>query len=1140
MHVPMSPMGRLLEGLNAQPEPSSWNRSVFAARGGTARPWGAMLALVFLGLSACGPTSSTEAEAPRTQRVKILGDPIVLKASREYKKGTSWQDGEISLEAPLPITLPVEIPVREGNAGNHRLELWYREPSGLTVNCDYRGGSDEPHPESNYQRALGRRYVFERCSNGALAGQTVQASWIKLHVRVGDQKDPAGRTRVELRLGGTPVLPPPVSPAESVRLRDSFSWQNTQPLAERTPERLPALYYVWIYLEDRAQVEALDTLRVHHDSLPLFGEELARWSGQQGFFLNDGDGKGIFRFALMPGITYNLLRQAALEGHAVFRAIVLRPIPEQLRGADGSLSYAALHDAGFRYLHQDPPALSGARGPGTARQQLLGPILNQIIHVIAEAVEGVVIEVQHGIGVVDRYARGSKHVTVKLDVANTDPSFQEGTPMLRTWGVGAGSVIRLPGVRISARQILDWRYEIPTLFYADTDAEGIAQLELSAEALTTMWCVAVENPAAEVTELITEIEHCAFPSNAFNDGEYVELSLQHAYFNVLAQSTDARQYLQEVGGLAEPLQAHILVGPLTAVFGENNTFAPCLGLPNLLPHFVIDTVLRPACVVASAGNPLNLATCEGLISVYSSADIILGERITANENQDVIKESRLVPTHEYGHFAFCSMLYRSDPAKFMTLYSSAMLSRMDPDPEPTDEAAFINEGFADFLASQLTGGTNYFQSPGDTNLWSNNVQHCVDQSICAPPPRNGLPPCLERNTGRDSKQWKDPYYDITFDDKVARVAATLHDLFDSWQPSGGKPTANEPGNGNPWKVLKCPSLPFSPPVLYFNDAAAGPGPQDESVRLDGQKLFALVQGLEGPFLSEAGFMSAMDKLTRYEGYSWCERCRLFAASEPTEAHPLDPYTTPQSCTRQPISSWIGPRPAGEDVPCGFGRIQGQVILPGKPVEGTLIRIKQAGVLQRELRASAQGTFSHVLPPGLYELEAELVLNGVTYRAAAAASLRDGVNTWVELRLLSDSSHGRHVVVEGTVLVINDELIGEDIVTEMPVHLDRVLTLDTPESYALLRKCDRGDEVRFTAWIHLELLRAPLSGVRFSSTYTLSDGSSCENATEGDRVSASVTIPHDGTAGQAVSLTSREFLLVNSASVNLSMSNEPVP
>jgi hypothetical protein len=403
------------------------------------------LTAVLASLIACGPTSSPDelgtVASPHSLSVKVERAPVVLRASREYRNPNTWTDGEASFTEPLGITLPVSIRVTQGNAGNHKAELWYRDVTGNTINCNYRGGSDAPHPTSDYQRALGQRYIFERCSNGAKAGDAAHVTWLKLHVRVGDQKDPAGITEVELKLGGTGDLEPPLTPAESIQIRDTFSWQRTQPVAEKNAEGKPALYYALIYLEDRDHVAALDDLLIHHDGLPLFAEELERWKGQRGFFQHEWDGKGLFRFALLPGVIYNRLRAAALEGNIVFRAVVLRNIPASARGADGSVSYEALKSSGFLYRGEGPaPTASKSTRLRTAKQELFGAIVRRVVKAIADIAVGVVNEVREGIGEVDRLRNGSVVLTVDLNVSTSSMWIQPSrwarpcsAPGVREW-----------------------------------------------------------------------------------------------------------------------------------------------------------------------------------------------------------------------------------------------------------------------------------------------------------------------------------------------------------------------------------------------------------------------------------------------------------------------------------------------------------------------------------------------------------------------------------------------------------------------------------------------------------------------------------------------------------------------------------
>ena len=73
--------------------------------------------------------------------------------------------------------------------------------------------------------------------------------------------------------------------------------------------------------------------------------------------------------------------------------------------------------------------------------------------------------------------------------------------------------------------------------------------------------------------------------------------------------------------------------------------------------------------------------------------------------------SRLVPTHEYGHYALCSLMAARDENKFARMYGQAAADGVAG--QTADKPhVYINEGFADFVSAQVVGGADYFDPPG--------------------------------------------------------------------------------------------------------------------------------------------------------------------------------------------------------------------------------------------------------------------------------------------------------------------------------------------------------------------------------------------------------------------------------------------
>lgn len=127
-----------------------------------------------------------------------------LIASKTYNP-SAWQDATQTFAPSLKWKLPAEVPVLAGNAGNHWITISYSlgtsdagPDAGGPVSCRFKGGASQAHPNSPSQIALGLKYVFLWCTNGATPGTIIEADRITVHVDNGDSyKSP---TTVELAL----------------------------------------------------------------------------------------------------------------------------------------------------------------------------------------------------------------------------------------------------------------------------------------------------------------------------------------------------------------------------------------------------------------------------------------------------------------------------------------------------------------------------------------------------------------------------------------------------------------------------------------------------------------------------------------------------------------------------------------------------------------------------------------------------------------------------------------------------------------------------------------------------------------------------------------------------------------------------
>lgn len=111
----------------------------------------------------------------------------------------SWEDGTAELDEPIVFELPERIEVVEGNAGQQLAFLSYEEAeTGRSVYCWYRGSATVPIPRTPEQIASGDHYAFLGCSNGAVVGDDVETSSLRLQVLFGGNPFRNQRTAVEL------------------------------------------------------------------------------------------------------------------------------------------------------------------------------------------------------------------------------------------------------------------------------------------------------------------------------------------------------------------------------------------------------------------------------------------------------------------------------------------------------------------------------------------------------------------------------------------------------------------------------------------------------------------------------------------------------------------------------------------------------------------------------------------------------------------------------------------------------------------------------------------------------------------------------------------------------------------------------
>lgn len=730
----------------------------------------------------------------------------------------------------------------------------------------------------------------------------------------GGERDVSIVFRSEKRDGkeiGLPWLEPAIARSEAEAMVAGFAWEKTHELREVDADGAPALYYAAVYLRTREEAAVLDQVQIHHSFMPLFEHEQRKWDGKKGRMSQSTDGKGALLFAVVPGRIYNEIRRWALSGDPLVSAILLRDVPEEARNDQGSLSYDFLVASRFRYRGMDPirPGAVSAEPLGTSQQKLVILAARLALKAVAEAAEEVVRAIARAAGNRDRNglvfglgAAGSVRLRLTLDVHDTDPAFA-GTSMVRAWGKDLGQPVMLPGVRVSVWSRGDSTVAyLPTLFEATTNAFSQATVVMAKNRAVRQLCIATENDAAEITDLLTEIEVCDFEGAADRKIDNLKVdtnahvTISDPYFNILAQATEARAYLTDVVAYS-PHKATINVGWIADAMGAANggaAFSPCLGFPNASADLIVLPVLGFVATIPAAGPALAaaLAAATPLLAV----DMFFPE-------SDALA-SRGVPTHEYGHFAMCSMLYDSSVTRITTTWTSAVVDRIGSgaDPGPLASKAYDIEAFADFFAGQVAGGTNYFEAGHLTS----GAMHFCDASDPSDPEHDD---CLDHDFSSQG----------SFREQVARVATTMHDAFDGDRYDSS--FIGRPGNGNVWTKN-------ASSVFVFGGASRNGDAYDEAVLLPGAALRTFVGKLDD--LVGAKFMTSLAQTIRENGYDWCQTCRVFSlhAGVARTASPADHYA---KCEEAPISTWVGaPPPSGDPGSCNFTECPFPLVLVSGP------------------------------------------------------------------------------------------------------------------------------------------------------------------------------------------------------------------
>jgi hypothetical protein len=235
--------------------------------------------------------------------------------------------------------------------------------------------------------------------------------------------------------------------------------------------------------------------------------------------------------------------------------------------------------------------------------------------------------------------------------------------------------------------------------------------------------------------------------------------------------------------------------------------------------------------------------------------------------------SRSAPTHEYGHFLMCDLVFRADPGALVSYYGEYMSSAIFHGGR--DEASLVGEPIADFFASQVSGGLSYMAPQATSGALVGRYFYCD----AAPA---STPWCLEDNVGGPSQQVRfDANGDGDFDDThdvpadlqaMMTVATLLTDAFDGHRRAG-----DVPNDGSAWD--------FGDHYPVHATPARGLDHGDESVALPGASYARIFERLtdESLHLARAPFYRALARTMLERGYARDDVCAVFALHAPNGA-----------------------------------------------------------------------------------------------------------------------------------------------------------------------------------------------------------------------------------------------------------------
>jgi hypothetical protein len=183
---------------------------------------------------------------------------------RNPNGSTSSIPGTQTFTAPVPFSVPLTMPVSEGNLGNQNVTLGLTTPSG-TITCTYHGAASVASPTNDADRTRGQLAVFGSCGGTCPTfGDSVFVTGVSLTVIGADPTQPRTTVVLHERSPNEPVsIATPITDEQDPNFRvegDSTPTEDPDGVSEFSPHppTLPPDVDA-IFTADLMQVGHIDT-----------------------------------------------------------------------------------------------------------------------------------------------------------------------------------------------------------------------------------------------------------------------------------------------------------------------------------------------------------------------------------------------------------------------------------------------------------------------------------------------------------------------------------------------------------------------------------------------------------------------------------------------------------------------------------------------------------------------------------------------------------------------------------------------------------------------------------------------------------------------------------------------------------------